>query len=100
MDPVRETEDETSLRQTDTNENETEKLQTEKRGIQKQMTANERDYWWRLTHRAIQTKKRESKCEKDEDGESVTRECLVCKAEEEAKRRRRTGTTTTTSAEE
>ena len=27
--------------------------------IQRQMTANERDYWWRLTHRVIQTKKRE-----------------------------------------
>ena len=29
--------------------------------IQNQITANERDYWWRLTHRVIQTKKRESK---------------------------------------
>ena len=47
------------------------------------MTANERDYWWRLTHRVIQTKKRESKWKKEEDGESVTRECPVCKAEEE-----------------
>ena len=51
--------------------------------IQKQMTANERDYWWRLTHRVIQTKKRESKWKKDENGESATRECPVCKAEEE-----------------
>ena len=40
--------------------------------IQKQMTANERDYWWRLTHRVIQTKKRESKWKKDENGENVT----------------------------
>ena len=52
-------------------------------GIQKQMTANERDYWWRLTHRVIQTRNRDSKWQKDENGESVTRECPVCKAEEE-----------------
>ena len=51
-------------------------------GIQKQMTANERDYWWRLTHRVIQTRNRDSKWQKDENGESVTRECPVCKAEE------------------
>ena len=47
------------------------------------MTANERDYWWRLTHRVIQTKKRESKWKKEENGESVTSKCPVCKAEEE-----------------
>ena len=47
------------------------------------LTANERDYWWRLTHRVIQTKTRESNWKKDESGESVTRKCPVCKAEEE-----------------
>jgi hypothetical protein len=26
-------------------------------GIQKNLTANERDYWWRLTHRVIQTRR-------------------------------------------
>jgi hypothetical protein len=51
--------------------------------IQKQMTANERDYWWRLTHRVIQTKKRESKWKKDENGKYETRVCPVCKVEEE-----------------
>jgi hypothetical protein len=51
--------------------------------IQKQMKATERDYWWRLTHRVIQTKNRESKWKKDDSGVNVTRECPVCKAEEE-----------------
>ena len=51
--------------------------------IQKQMTPNKRDYWWRLTHRVVQTKNRESKWKKDESGENVTRKCPVCKEEEE-----------------
>ncbi len=40
--------------------------------IQKQMTADERNYWWRLTHITIQTKKRQSEWKKTED--------RVCKA--------------------
>jgi hypothetical protein len=51
--------------------------------IQKQMTANERDYWWRLTHRVIQTKTRESNWKKDENGVFETRMCPVCTVEEE-----------------
>ena len=51
--------------------------------IQKQMTADERNYWWRLTHRTIQAKKRQSKWEKTEDGEFVKSTCPVCKEEEE-----------------
>jgi hypothetical protein len=51
--------------------------------IQKLLTANERDYWWRLTHRVIQTKNRESKWKKNENGEFETRVCPVCKVEEE-----------------
>ena len=51
--------------------------------IQKQMTADERNYWWRLTHRTIQTKKRQSKWKKTEDGEFVKSTCPVCKEEEE-----------------
>ena len=71
-----------------TNENETEDYEPKKahrivHTIQKLMTANERDYWWRLTHRVIQTKNRESKWKKDENGENVTRKCPVCKEEEE-----------------
>ena len=45
--------------------------------IQKKMTANERDYWWRLTHRVIQTKTRESHWKKYENGKSATRICPV-----------------------
>jgi hypothetical protein len=52
-------------------------------GIQKKLTAKERDYWWRLTHRVIQTKVRESKWKKNESGENMTRKCPVCKTEEE-----------------
>ena len=51
--------------------------------IQKLLTANERDYWWRLTHRVIQTKTRESHWKKDENGVYETRECPVCRVEEE-----------------
>jgi hypothetical protein len=51
--------------------------------IQKQLTANERDFWWRLTHRTIQTKTRESHWKKDENGKFETRQCPVCKKEEE-----------------
>jgi hypothetical protein len=51
--------------------------------IQRQMTANERDYWWRLTHRVIQTKTRESKWKKDENDVYETRMCPVCAVEEE-----------------
>jgi hypothetical protein len=51
--------------------------------IQKLMTATERDYWWRLTHRVIQTKNRESKWKKDENGVFETRQCPVCKTEDE-----------------
>ena len=50
--------------------------------IQKQMTADGRNYWWRLTHRTIQTKKRQSKWKKTEDGEFVKSTCPVCKEEE------------------
>ena len=52
--------------------------------IQKQLTATERDYWWRLTHRVIQTKQRESHWKKDENEEFETRTCPVCKVEEES----------------
>jgi hypothetical protein len=52
-------------------------------GIQRKLTAKERDYWWRLIHRVIQTKVRESKWKKNESGENETRKCPVCKTEEE-----------------
>ena len=51
--------------------------------IQKMLTAAERDYWWRLTHRAIQTRTRMSKWKKEHNGEMVTKMCVVYKTEEE-----------------
>ena len=51
--------------------------------IQQKMTANERDYWWRLTHRTMQTKQRESKWKKDKNGNAVESKCPVCKAADE-----------------
>ena len=39
-------------------------------GIQTKLTAAERDYWWRLTHNLISTKKKES-------GELVKDKCPV-----------------------
>ena len=45
--------------------------------IQKNMTSKERDFWWRLTHRLIITKKRESKYK------SVQPTCRVCGKEDE-----------------
>ena len=52
--------------------------------IQKMMTAVERDFWWRLTHRVIQTKKTEKHWKRDRNGELVTSTCPVCKEEEES----------------
>jgi len=52
-------------------------------GIQRKLTAKERDYWWRLIHKTIQTKVKESKWKKNERGENETRKCPVCKTEEE-----------------
>ena len=51
--------------------------------IQKMLTAKERDYWWRLTHRVTPIKKKESKWRRGEDGELVSATCPVCKEEEE-----------------
>ena len=47
------------------------------RKIQRNLKAKERDYWWRLTHKLIITKKRESKYN------PVTNKCPVCKTEVE-----------------
>jgi hypothetical protein len=60
------------------------KAHTHVNEIQKQLSATERDYWWRLTHRVIQTKQRESHWKKDENENSETRTCPVCKVEEES----------------
>ena len=46
--------------------------------IQKELTANERDYWWRLSHRLIMTNERVSKYNKD-----VQSDCPVCGEQKE-----------------
>jgi hypothetical protein len=51
--------------------------------IQKMLTADERNYWWRLAHRVTPLKKRESKWKKEKNGEAVSSTCPVCKEEEE-----------------
>ena len=51
--------------------------------IQKRLTAEERDFWWRLTHKLISTKKTESKWRRHPNGELVESTCPVCKEEEE-----------------
>ena len=47
-------------------------------GIQKKLTANERDYWWRMTHGLISVRKIESKWKKKENGEPVGSKCPMC----------------------
>ena len=47
--------------------------------IQDRLTADERDYWWRLTHRLISLRKTESKWKRQESGELVKNTCPVCK---------------------
>jgi hypothetical protein len=53
------------------------------KAIQEMLTADERNYWWRLTHIVTPIKKRESKWRKDKNGEAVRSTCPVCKEEEE-----------------
>ena len=51
--------------------------------IQDKLTADERDYWWRLTHELISTKNKESKWKREESGELIASTCPVCKTEKE-----------------
>ena len=51
--------------------------------IHKSLSAEERDYWWRLTHKLISTKKAESKWRRKENGELVDSVCPACGEEEE-----------------
>jgi hypothetical protein len=51
--------------------------------IQKSLTAEERDYWWRLTHKLTSTKKMESKWRKQKNGLMVESTCPACGEEEE-----------------
>ena len=36
--------------------------------IQKKLTADEKNYWWRLSHKTLQMKKRQSKWRRGEEG--------------------------------
>ena len=45
------------------------------------LTPEERNYWWKLTHRLISTKKTESKYKRNEQGETVEPTCPVCQEE-------------------
>ena len=40
------------------------------KSIQEMLIADERNYWWRFTHRVTPIKKRESKWRKDKNGEN------------------------------
>jgi hypothetical protein len=51
--------------------------------LQKKLTADERNYWWRLAHKTLQMKKRQSKWRRGEDGELVKSTCPACKEAEE-----------------
>ena len=52
--------------------------------IQRRLTAKERDFWWRLTHKTIQTRKRESKWKKDKNGMAIENTYPICNEEEES----------------
>ena len=53
------------------------------RCIHKKLTADERDYWWRMTHELISTKHKECKWRRDDKGELVSPMCPVCREERE-----------------
>ena len=53
--------------------------------IDSYLTPEERDYWWRLNHKLISTKKTESKFKRDEEGVLVEPICTLCRNEEETR---------------
>ena len=57
--------------------------------VHKSLTAEERDYWLRLNHRLVSTKKSGSKWIRKENGELMGSECPVCgkEGEDAAKQR-------------
>ena len=54
--------------------------------IQKVLSANERDYWWRLAHNLISIKSTESKWRRDKNNKLVSDKCPVCKQIKEDRR--------------
>ena len=82
MDSDHSIEDETDIQTTDAETTKDRKIQS-RHSTQTKLTAAERDYWWRLTHNLISTKKKESKWKREESGELVKDKCPVCKEEAE-----------------
>ena len=46
--------------------------------IQKYLTPEERNYWWRYSHKIISIKKTENKFKRDKEGKLVKPKCSVC----------------------
>ena len=53
--------------------------------IDKYLTPEERNYWWRLNHKLVSTKQTESKFKRDEEGNLVSNKCPICKTNKETK---------------
>ena len=53
--------------------------------IDKYLTPEERNYWWRLNHKLVSTKQTESKFKRDEEGNLVSNKCPICKTSKETK---------------
>ena len=53
--------------------------------IQKYLTPEERNYWWRFNHKIISIKKTESKFKRDKEGNLVKPNCPVCNNSEETR---------------
>ena len=61
--------------------------------IDKYLTPDERNYWWRLNHKLVLTKHTESKFKRDDEGNLVSNKYPICKTSKERKH------TTTTNAQ-
>ena len=53
--------------------------------IKKYLTPEERNYWWKLTHKIISVKKTESKYKRDQSDNLVSAECPLCHHPEETR---------------
>jgi len=53
--------------------------------IDRFLTPEERNYWWKLNHKIVSTKQTESKFKRDEAGKLVSNRCPICKVHKETK---------------
>jgi hypothetical protein len=53
--------------------------------IRKDLSARERDYWWRVAHQRISIMQRESKYRRNEDGSMISNLCPACKLHKETR---------------